>query len=107
ARMIGAEHLYFYDAISPIVLAETIDRSRVFRASRWDRSLRSSLRLRQGYGGPPKREARRLVDKLRTTESSNAGGEPVEPRAAACGVDDGEGDYLNCPFTREEYDRFY
>ena len=107
ARMIGAEHLYFYDAISPIVLAETIDGSRVFRASRWDRSLRSSFRLRQGYGGPPKREARRLVDKLRTTESSNADGEPVEPRAAACGVDDGEGDYLNCPFTREEYDRFY
>ena len=22
-------------------------------------------------------------------------------------MDDGEGDYLNCPFTREEYDRFY
>jgi methylenetetrahydrofolate--tRNA-(uracil-5-)-methyltransferase len=25
----------------------------------------------------------------------------------ACGVDDGEGDYLNCPFTRDEYERFY
>jgi methylenetetrahydrofolate--tRNA-(uracil-5-)-methyltransferase len=25
----------------------------------------------------------------------------------ACGVDDGEGDYLNCPFTREAYERFY
>ena len=25
----------------------------------------------------------------------------------ACGVDDGEGDYLNCPFTRDEYDAFY
>ncbi|NUR52962.1 MAG: methylenetetrahydrofolate--tRNA-(uracil(54)-C(5))-methyltransferase (FADH(2)-oxidizing) TrmFO, partial [Acidobacteria bacterium] len=25
----------------------------------------------------------------------------------ACGVDDGEGDYLNCPFTKEEYERFY
>ena len=40
ARLVGAEHLYFYDAISPIVLAETIDRSKVFRQSRWDRSLR-------------------------------------------------------------------
>src|SRR5579863_2117445 len=39
-RLVGDEHLYFYDAISPIVLAETIDRSRVFRQSRWDRSLR-------------------------------------------------------------------
>ena len=26
---------------------------------------------------------------------------------AACGVDDGEGDYLNCPLTRDEYERFY
>jgi methylenetetrahydrofolate--tRNA-(uracil-5-)-methyltransferase len=25
----------------------------------------------------------------------------------ACGIDDGEGDYLNCPMTREDYARFY
>ena len=25
ARIVGGDHLYFYDAISPIVLAETID----------------------------------------------------------------------------------
>ena len=25
----------------------------------------------------------------------------------ACGVDDGEGDYLNCPLTRDEYEAFY
>ena len=37
--MVGEEHLAFYDAISPIVLAESIDMSKVFRASRWDRSL--------------------------------------------------------------------
>jgi methylenetetrahydrofolate--tRNA-(uracil-5-)-methyltransferase len=71
ARLVGEDHLYFYDAISPIVLAETIDRSRVFRASRWGRSLRA----------------------------------PDPGRS--CGVDDGEGDYLNCPFTRDEYERFY
>ena len=35
AALVGRQHLYFYDAISPIVLAETIDRSKVFRASRW------------------------------------------------------------------------
>ena len=40
ASVVGQAHLYFYDAISPIVLAETIDRSKVFRQSRWDRSLR-------------------------------------------------------------------
>jgi methylenetetrahydrofolate--tRNA-(uracil-5-)-methyltransferase len=72
ARLVGAAHLYFYDAISPIVLADSIDRAKVFRASRWNRSLA-----------------------------------PLEPAGPACGIDDGEGDYLNCPLTREEYERFY
>ncbi len=31
----GREHLYFYDAISPIVDAETLDMERIFRASRY------------------------------------------------------------------------
>src|SRR5262245_27834543 len=39
ASLVGGDHLYFYDAISPIVLSETIDRTKVFRASRWDRSI--------------------------------------------------------------------
>jgi methylenetetrahydrofolate--tRNA-(uracil-5-)-methyltransferase len=73
ARLVGAEHLYFYDAISPIVLAESIDREKVFRQSRWGRSLWEGT---AGSTGP------------------------------ACGVDDGEGDYLNCPLTREQYERF-
>jgi methylenetetrahydrofolate--tRNA-(uracil-5-)-methyltransferase len=33
----GAEHLYFYDAMAPIVAAESIDMSICFRASRYDR----------------------------------------------------------------------
>jgi methylenetetrahydrofolate--tRNA-(uracil-5-)-methyltransferase len=69
AAVVGGDRLYFYDAISPIVLADNIDRSKVFRASRWGRSLRGA--------------------------------------GTTCGVDDGEGDYLNCPFTRDEYLRFY
>ncbi len=84
AALVGSSHLSFYDAISPIVLAETIDRSKVFRASRWNRSLRGS-RGSQGSEG---------------SQSS-------EGPAPACGVDDGEGDYLNCPLTRDEYEAFY
>jgi len=76
ARLVGGAHLYFYDAISPIVLAESIDRSKVFRQSRWDRSIQGAQE-----------------------KSSSAG--------VACGIDDGQGDYLNCPLTREEYERFY
>jgi methylenetetrahydrofolate--tRNA-(uracil-5-)-methyltransferase len=88
ARLVGSDHLYFYDAISPIVLAETIDRSKVFRASRWDRSLRSGARAFQ---------ASEAVASDRSAESL----------ALPCGVDDGQGDYLNCPLTREDYHRFY
>lgn len=36
ARLTGAEYLYFYDAISPIVDAESIDFEKVFRASRYE-----------------------------------------------------------------------
>ena len=54
----GSERLFFYDAISPIVDAETIDMTVAFRASRYGKSL------------------------------------------------DGGEDYLNCPFTKEEYERF-
>ncbi len=57
AGLTGAAHLYFYDAISPIVDAETVDPDKVFRASRYDK-----------------------------------GGD--------------EGDYLNCPLARDEYERF-
>jgi methylenetetrahydrofolate--tRNA-(uracil-5-)-methyltransferase len=76
AHLIGQDYLYFYDAISPIVLADTIDSSKVFRASRWGRSLYEQS----------------TVNSQQST---------VESRAPA------EGDYLNCPLTKEEYERFY
>ena len=47
AAFVGQDYLYFYDAISPIVSADSIDRSIVFRASRWDRSLGPE------HGAPP------------------------------------------------------
>src|SRR4030095_4194095 len=71
------------DAISPIVIADTIDRTKVFRASRWDRSLRGP------QGSAP-----------------HDGGADLQV-GPSCAADDGEGDYLNCPLTKEEYERFY
>lgn len=97
ARLVGREHLAFYDAISPIVLAESVDRSIVFRASRWDRSLRGAAATAgAGAGvsaGPDASQARAVVLE--------------EPSGPACGVDDGQGDYLNCPLNKTEYDAFY
>lgn len=58
ARITGSDRLYFYDSISPIVDAESVDLSIAFRASRYDKSL------------------------------------------------DGTADYLNCPFTKDEYEAF-
>jgi methylenetetrahydrofolate--tRNA-(uracil-5-)-methyltransferase len=51
----GADQLAFYDSISPIVDATTIDMEKVYFAARWDK---------------------------------------------------GTADYINCPFTKEEYDAF-
>jgi methylenetetrahydrofolate--tRNA-(uracil-5-)-methyltransferase len=39
ARLTGSERLFFYDSISPIVDAESINLSIAFRASRYDKSL--------------------------------------------------------------------
>jgi len=55
AHLAGQDHLYFYDAMAPIVALDSIDLGRAFRASRYD---------------------------------------------------SGEGDYINCPMSREEYERF-
>jgi methylenetetrahydrofolate--tRNA-(uracil-5-)-methyltransferase len=79
AALVGQGHLYFYDAISPIVLADTIDAEKVFRQSRWDRSLR------------------------RETEAA----EPRISGEPGCAIDDGQGDYLNCPLTDAEYELFF
>lgn len=82
AAFVGRDHLAFFDAISPIVLAESIDMSKVFRASRWNRSLRG-----------------------KTEMSSEAISGVAEPEIASELIS--EGDYLNCPFTKDEYLAFH
>jgi methylenetetrahydrofolate--tRNA-(uracil-5-)-methyltransferase len=57
-RFTGRHRLFFYDSISPIVAADSIDMSTAFRASRYGKSL------------------------------------------------DGTDDYINCPFTKPEYQTF-
>lgn len=72
-RMTGASRLYFYDAISPIIDADSIDYSKVFRASRYGRG---------------DKVVPRLPSLLITTSDPN------------------EGDYINCPFSKDEYYKF-
>ncbi len=54
-RLSGSSHLYFFDSISPIVEADSIDMSKVYLAARYDK---------------------------------------------------GSADYINCPMSKEEYERF-
>ncbi len=37
ARVVGAKHLAYYDAIAPIIAADSIDESKVYRKSRYDK----------------------------------------------------------------------
>ena len=76
-QLTSSGRLYFYDAISPIVDAATLDRSIVFSASRYGVSIPT--------GAPAERG-----------EQSAEAGEPSE-----------DGDYLNCPMNREEYEKFH
>ena len=99
ARFVGRDHLAFFDAISPIVLAETIDMSKVFRQSRWDRSLRGSS------PDSPDREETGVAPvsgrRAPSPQPPNEGGMKIE------GAKPADGDYLNCPFTKEEYEAFH
>ncbi|MEX2273671.1 MAG: methylenetetrahydrofolate--tRNA-(uracil(54)-C(5))-methyltransferase (FADH(2)-oxidizing) TrmFO [Vicinamibacterales bacterium] len=76
AALVGGDHLYFYDAISPIVLAESIDMSKVYRASRWNKN------------------------------AMNRGPMNGEPNPGNLGNQGNDGDYLNCPMTEAEYNAF-
>jgi methylenetetrahydrofolate--tRNA-(uracil-5-)-methyltransferase len=77
-RELGGDRMYFYDAIAPIVAADSIDWALAFRASRWGRD---------------------------GAAVGEAGADPEEPDRAA-GGDVGVGDYVNCPLDRAQYDAF-
>jgi methylenetetrahydrofolate--tRNA-(uracil-5-)-methyltransferase len=99
ASFVGRKHLAFFDAISPIVLAETIDMAKVFRQSRWDRSLRTAAELSLSGTDASSRAGIGAQSRAAGTGLGNQALSPPEPAA--------EGDYLNCPFTEEEYVQFH
>lgn len=68
ARRVGEDRLAYYDAIAPIVSADSIDESKVFRASRWDKG--ESEEDRRAYVNAPLDEAqyRRFVEELRAAQ---------------------------------------
>lgn len=73
-RRVGSESLAYYDAIAPIVSAESIDWDKVFCASRWDKG--SDEEDKRAYVNCPMNEEqyRAFVEAIRSAEK-------VEPNA--------------------------
>jgi methylenetetrahydrofolate--tRNA-(uracil-5-)-methyltransferase len=92
ARQLGelcGRPLYFYDAIAPIVDAETIDRAIAFRASRWGRDTKRADATAGGARG----------------DAVAVDAAPDEVVSAAA-PDEESGDYINCPLDRDQYAAF-
>src|SRR3984885_13348683 len=67
ARLTGAEHLAFYDSISPIVDAETIDMDRVYFAARWDKGTADYINCPM-----TRKEYETFLNALTTAEAAEA-----------------------------------
>jgi methylenetetrahydrofolate--tRNA-(uracil-5-)-methyltransferase len=66
-RITGAGHLAFYDSISPIVDAETIDMQRVYFAARWDKGTADYINCPMD-----REEYDRFLDALLAAEAAQA-----------------------------------
>lgn len=87
ARITGAGHLAFYDSISPIVDADSIDMERVYFAARWDKGTADYINCPMD-----REEFDRFLDALLEAEAAESKEwekldyfPPHAPSAGACG----------------------
>jgi len=93
-RLAGQEHLSFFDAMAPIVTAESVDMSIAWRGNRWEGGRRAgSVECRAG-----ERRGGGSWSGNRGAWSDGAG-EQGEPSSVS-------GDYINCPLSRDAYYAF-
>jgi len=152
---VGSDYCYFYDAIAPIVMADSLDMSVIFRGSRYDniapppyndavarseelsaqwrekmRVETQALKMKEQAEFEIRLESEahgatiEIIDEgtakaCETSESDvvSENGETVAiheilsmpeiPQTTESIVEEAEGDYLNCPMHKFEYDRFY
>ncbi len=90
AATVGSKHLAYYDAIAPIVAADSLDWSKVWKQSRW------------GKGVVPIEKADKS-DAGEKTEASEGAKEEEGPSDAEAGGDEA---YVNCPFDEAGYKAF-
>jgi len=82
ARVTGAGRLFFYDSISPIVEADSVDQTIAFRASRYDKSLDGTADYLNCPFDRPQYEA--FVDALLAAEAVSSHVEQDVPYFEAC-----------------------
>jgi methylenetetrahydrofolate--tRNA-(uracil-5-)-methyltransferase len=84
-RITGSDHLAFYDSISPIVDAESIDMDRVYFAARWDKGTADYINCPMNRG-----EFDCFLDALLEAEAAETKEweklEPLPPQAAQNGA---------------------
>ena len=110
---LGGDRMYFYDAIAPIIAADSIDWDFAFRASRWGRESDPTTGA-PATVRPTKAETRAATDafvaKCEAEAAARAAAPPrdrdAETDDAASGGDVGVGDYINCPLNKLEYEAF-
>lgn len=73
-KIIGAEHLYFYDAIAPIIDADSIDYDKTFFASRYDKGVSDPFTKNADYLNCPmdKEKFDAFFDALREADTITA-----------------------------------
>jgi len=116
-KITGQDRLFFYDSISPIVDASTIDYSKVFAASRYGREGAGHLHGQVSKGPAAGQAADEDCPSEAAASYLSGTAEAVPLREFEKGLEQlplsthpsrsEDGDYLNCPFTEEEYQRFY
>lgn len=86
SALTGGNSLSFFDAVAPTVTGESLDLTKVFRASRRDK------------GDPMAGVGDRGEEDCGDDGAAGPGCQSTPTRSA---------DYLNCPFNREEYEAFH
>lgn len=102
SAIVGSEYCYFYDAIAPIVSADSLDMDIIFRGSRYDNIAPPPYNDEVAKSEDLSRQWREKMQ----AEMQEYKEKQAAEKSGQESTDD-EGDYLNCPMHKHEYEAFY
>jgi methylenetetrahydrofolate--tRNA-(uracil-5-)-methyltransferase len=118
AAAVGAEHLAYYDAIAPIVSADSLDWSKVWKQSRYGKGTaapRGACRMEDAElaasadAGAATDTGAGAATETATPTTTDTGTDTDAPTAADAPTDaeaGGDEAYVNCPFDEAQYKAF-